>query len=150
MQLGSGGVESEINVTPLIDVVLVLLIIFMVVVPTAEQRFKLTLPETEEMEMEEEPPADVQPLLVKLHEDGSIDLNGERVDVTTLGERLGAALRHRKEKVAFFDAEDGANFGQAVEVMDLCRSAGARHIGIVDPEALEGALPEAPAPATAP
>ncbi|MDF1564803.1 MAG: biopolymer transporter ExbD [Deltaproteobacteria bacterium] len=144
MQLGGKGVQSEINVTPLIDVVLVLLIIFMVVTPTLELRFKLSLPETDDTELEEDIPPEMLPLLVKLHQDGSIDLNGERVDEAMLRERLRLALRGRDDKVAFFDAEDGANFGLAVEVMDLCRAAGAKHIGIVDPEALGAELPVAP------
>lgn len=88
--------------------------------------------------------------MVKLEADGSVDLNGERVDEATLVERLRAALRHREDKVAFFDAAESANFGAAVQVMDLCRSAGARHIGIVDPEALGEGLPLAPTVPAAP
>jgi len=128
----------------------VLLIIFMVVVPTLELRFKLSLPETDDTELEEDPPPDSLPIVVHLGRDGSLDLNGERVDETTLVERLRPAMRHRDEKVAFFDADEEANFGVAVQVMDLCRSAGARHIGVVDPEAFGALVPEVPGGLLAP
>ncbi len=143
MQLGSKGVRSEINVTPLIDVVLVLLIIFMVVVPLVEQRFVLAVPESDVPE-EEDPEDSPQPLLVRLEKDGTLKLNDEALQLQPLLEKLRPVLRKRDAKVVFFDAEDGANYGQAVDVMDAVRGAGAKHIGVIDPDAAEGDLPAAP------
>ena len=143
MQLGNKGVQSELNVTPLIDIVLVLLIIFMVLVPTVEMRFTLALPQSD-LEATEPPAPESQPLLVSLDADGVTRLNGEALEEAILLGKLRAALRQRRQKVAFFDAADGANFGQAVTLMDACKGAGAAHIGIIDADAGPGELPPAP------
>ena len=142
-ELGSRGVRSEINVTPLIDVVLVLLIIFMVLTPTLEARFAVALPQTD---LELEPPVpETAPLLVELGADGTTTLNGEPMDLETLTQKLAGALRGRADRVAFFEAAEAANYGRAVEVMDVCRRAGADHIGMVEPvEAASAGLPVAP------
>jgi len=126
-------VQSEINITPLIDVVLVLLIIFMVVVPSVEARFILSVPDTEAPE-EEQPDDENQPLVVKLEADGTTTLNGEPLALEPLIDKLRQVLRQRGDKVVFFDAADAANFGLAVDVMDACRGAGARHIGVIEPD----------------
>ncbi|MFH1809317.1 MAG: biopolymer transporter ExbD [Pseudomonadota bacterium] len=143
MQIGSKGIQSEINVTPLIDVVLVLLIIFMVVVPLVERRFILAVPE-KDLPQEELPEDSPKPLLVMLEADGSVKLNDQVLPMEQLLDKLHTVLRRRDEKVVFFDAAKSANYGQAVDVMDACRGVGARHIGIIDPAAVAGELPEAP------
>jgi len=145
VQLGSKGVQSEINVTPLIDVVLVLLIIFMVVVPLVESRFILALPESDipPQELPEEEDKKT-PLLVHLSESGVVSLNDEVLTLDQLNDKLRKVLRRRQDKVVFFDADPKANFGFSVDVMDLCRGAGARHIGVVEVEADASELPLAP------
>jgi biopolymer transport protein TolR len=134
VQLSSSKkMQSDLNITPLIDVVLVLLIIFMVVVPSVEARFLLAVPDTEEPE-DQEPDDENQPLVVKLEADGSTTLNSEQLPLEQLIEKLRQVLRQRADKVVFFDAADQANFGIAVDVMDACRGAGARHIGVIEPD----------------
>jgi len=144
MQLGSKGVQSEINITPLIDVVLVLLIIFMVVVPLVEQRFVLAVPESDVPDEEEIPEDSPQALLVKLGKDGTVFLNKEALPLEQMVDKLRGALKRRDEKVVFFDADDDANFGLAVDTMDAVRGAGAKHIGVIDPDATADELPTAP------
>jgi len=151
VQLSSSKkMQSDLNITPLIDVVLVLLIIFMVVVPSVEARFLLAVPDTEAPE-DEQPDDENQPLVVKLEADGSTTLNGEPLALDALLEKLRQVLRQRGDKVVFFDAADTANFGLAVDVMDACRGTGARHIGVIEPnlgnEQAGGGEPPAPAPA---
>ncbi len=150
MQLGAKGIQSEMNVTPLIDVVLVVLIIFMVATPLVEKRFVLAVPESdvpEEPEPEDKPQA---PLVVDMHVDGSVSLNDEVLPLPALLERVHRSLRHRDPKVVFFDAADTANFGEAVDVMDALRGAGAKHVGIIEPADEALGLPAAPGLGSAP
>lgn len=130
ISVGTGSsktVTPNINVTPLVDVVLVLLIIFLVVTPLMSKTFWVHLPEQEKEEVEpqqlEEDPN--PPLVLKLGADRSIQVNGTPIALEELPERLKRMFAARDDHILFFDAEDAANYGFAVEVLDLAREGGA-------------------------
>jgi biopolymer transport protein TolR len=124
----SSGPKSEINVTPLVDVVLVLLIIFMVIQPLMTRGYDVQVPPNSTTQ---EPQKSQDQLIVTMVGNNEIYLNKERVDKQNLALRLAEVLRNRGSKVVFFSAEDGVRYGEAMNVMDLVRNNGAKNIGIV-------------------
>ena len=133
---GSGGMTSELNVTPLIDVVLVLLIIFMVVTPKTDQQVSVAIPQ--DAPAPAAPAAEKPPplLVVGLSEDGKYTFSGKPVeDVTALRSAIQTALQARTEKVVFLEASPEAPYEAAMVAMDVARLAGAAHLGWVDPPA---------------
>lgn len=130
MNLGSGGgPKSEINVTPLVDVVLVLLIIFMVVQPLLQMGYDVQVPPNATKDTPQ-PPTNEQ-VIVSMTATKDVYLNKEKVEAANLPIRLQEVLRNRGSKVVFFSVEDSVNYGEAVKVMDIVRNNGAKNIGIV-------------------
>ncbi len=125
----ASGPKSEINVTPLVDVVLVLLIIFMVIQPLMQRGYDVQVPP--KAEMNTPPPQSQDQLIVSLTARREIFLNKERVEPGNLAIRLQELLKNRGNKVVFFSAEDTANYGDAMRIMDIVRNNGAKNIGIV-------------------
>ena len=125
---GKGGANSEINVTPLVDVCLVLLIIFMVMVPQTVPEISVRVPP--EHPVHNEPPR-VETLVVGLTKDGGLTLNREPLDRTRLFDALHRQLEVREKKVVFVDFDSDAKYGTAVEVLDLASDAGAEVLGIM-------------------
>jgi biopolymer transport protein TolR len=123
----SGGVQSDINVTPLIDVLLVLLIIFLVVMPIMMKMETLNIPR--DLESDEMPDPNASLLTVKVKVDGSMvfDENGKESPITaadllrTLRPKL-EAMKSGTEKVVFVDFEDEVQWNAVVGTMDTIRS----------------------------
>ncbi len=145
---GHGGPKSEINVTPLVDVVLVLLIIFMVVQPLLQMGYEVSVPPNA-------PPTSTPPdtrdqIVISMTGNKDIYLNKEKIELAQLSFRVAELLRNRSSKVVFFSVEDSVNYGEAMKVMDTVRNNGAKNIGIVldwvDP--VSGAAPAAATPAS--
>jgi biopolymer transport protein TolR len=126
---GKRGPQGEINVTPLIDIVLVLLIIFMVMTPVMLKELPAKVPQ-KQVENVPQPPGE-NPIVVELDAHDGVSLNGESVVAEALGSRVGERLLHDRQKVVFFRIHDDANYGRAVKVMDVCKGAGAKTLGIV-------------------
>lgn len=116
----------EMNVTPLVDVVLVLLIIFMVVTPLLAKQFWITLPDRSD----EPSPQAEPPLVVSVSSEGRIRINTEEVRDAELEPELRRILAARRSRTVFFDAADGADLGRAVEVLDMARGGGANVIAV--------------------
>ena len=122
--------NSDINVTPLVDVVLVLLIIFMVVTPLLEKDIPVRTPKSETIEEVEDIPPDQ--LVIYVYKDGSLRLNTERVDSAQLVARLKSSLDRKPnpdDKVVFVVSEDDCNYGKFVHVLDQAKEAGAEVLG---------------------
>ena len=160
MQLSSGdsrnNLQSEINITPLVDVVLVLLIIFMVLTPLMEKELGVRVPEETPPEMlNEPPPPDMTQVVFKVDESGIWHLNSETLTDATAQERLKAYYRVAKSKeatqgppVIFFDADDKAKYVRAVKALDAIRdSSSGWTIGMMT-ESIKQESQAAPAPAT--
>lgn len=148
---GSSGPKSEINVTPLVDVVLVLLIIFMVVQPLLQRGYDVQVPPPSPPEAQPQTPQDQ--MIVSINNANEVYLNKERVESANLPIRLQEILRNRGSKPVFFSAEDGVKYAEAMRIMDIVRNSGTGdrkiNIGIV----MEWVNPvtsaaAAPAPAT--
>jgi biopolymer transport protein ExbD len=123
----SKGPAPLMNVTPLVDVVLVLLIIFMVVTPLMQKKFWVHTPKQEKQEVEkQELASDPQPpLVMRVAADKTITVNNTTVTFDELPLRLRRMFAARDDHILFFDAEDDAPYGFAVEVMDRAREGGA-------------------------
>jgi biopolymer transport protein ExbD len=127
MKSRGGRPAPLINVTPLIDVVLVLLITFMVIAPSLEPNLDVGL-----SAIVRQPSAEVpNQLLLELGADGSLVLSGEPVARGELHDRLVGALSHRDERILFFRADPESVYGDVVSVLDVARAAGAEDIGTV-------------------
>ncbi len=149
MSLGSDHgkhVTPQMNVTPLVDVVLVLLIIFMVITPLLTKNFWVHTPkqekeEVERQQLEQDP---TPPLVLRVGANRRVDVNGSEVPVGELAERLKRMFAARDDHILFFDAADDAEYGFAVEVMDRAREGGAVTIAALT-SPLETAAAEPPA-----
>ena len=127
---GSGkGPSNEINVTPLIDIVLVLLIIFMVLTPVMLKEIAAVVPRkaTDDLAV----PSGGAPIVVRLDAEGHLSLGGEPLAPESLPSVVADRLTHNRQKIVFFDFDDRANYGRAVKIMDICKGAGAKTLGIV-------------------
>ncbi len=127
---GRGAVRSDINITPLVDVVLVLLIIFMVMTPILLKQLDVKVPEKAET-VDVQPQLGPSPLVLKITADNKLTLNGAPLEREGLADRMRTVLEPRREKLVFFDVDDQANYGTVVEVMDTCRGAGVKTLGIM-------------------
>src|SRR3990167_8576694 len=108
--------KPQMNITPLVDVVLVLLIIFMVVTPLLTKQLWLNVPPKVEDEAPPPPPGALPPLVLTAGIDGAPKVNGERIERAELAQRLVRMVNERPDKVVFFDADSALAYGQALEV----------------------------------
>ena len=129
MQLGGGGgVKSDINVTPLVDVMLVLLIIMMIVAPLLNQGVSLTLPIATNSA---EKPQTQDQTVVAVTADKRFWLNAVPVDKNDLTRRVTDALESKKEKAVIIKADQDVEWGAVMEAMDTLRAAGIEDMGLI-------------------
>ena len=123
-----GGPKSEINVTPLVDVMLVLLIIFMILQPMLQMGYDVNVPPN--LPSNVVPEANPDQIIVSLTTNLEIYLNKERVDRAQLPIRLQEVLRNRGNKPVFFSCEDTVKYDDAMRIMDIVRNNGVKYSGI--------------------
>lgn len=130
MTMGNlGSLKSDINVTPLVDVVLVLLIIFMVLTPLLQMGYDVNVPP--KATAEASAVISKEQLIVSQRDQRRVFLNRVEVDVAQLPLKLTEILKHRSDKTVFYAADDELNYGVAMQTMDMIRGAGAERIGII-------------------
>jgi biopolymer transport protein ExbD len=123
---GEDDLISGINVTPLVDVVLVLLIIFLITAPVIYQSaIKVQLPRAKSGEE-----AMKSPLTFTLTREGDLAWNDERIDWSILGERLAGMSANLSEQTAMISADEGTPHGTVIRLMDALRQAGLTRFGL--------------------
>ena len=122
-----GKPKAEINVTPFVDVMLVLLIVFMITAPLLTVGVPVDLPETEARNL----PADEEPLTITVTTDGLIYLQETEVPLGELAPRLRAIARTGYDSRIFIRADNGAAYGDVARVMASINAAGFRNLGLV-------------------
>jgi len=129
MQLGgSGDIKADINVTPLVDVMLVLLIIVMLVAPLVQQGVSLTLPAA--ANTSDHPETSDQTTLA-ITSDKRFWLNGSQVSESDLRQRIADALEGKKERVILIKADVEAEYGDVMKAMDELRAAGIEDMALI-------------------
>ncbi len=127
---GSGkskAVLSEINVTPLVDVMLVLLIMFMVTTPLMQQGIEVNVPKTASsgVEMTDEP------FLLVIHKDRRMEAGKARIAMNDLRNKIQAIFKTRKNKQIYIQADKQVDYGVVAEAMAEIRAAGITNIGLI-------------------
>jgi biopolymer transport protein TolR len=121
-------VMGDINVTPLVDVMLVLLIIFMVATPMLHQGIQVALPRADARNL----PLKVQdPIVLSINRDGEVFLRDARVPLSELADRIKDRLAGRPDDTVFLKGDRGVPYGRVIEVLDLLHRSGIVHVGMV-------------------
>ena len=122
------GDMAEINVTPLVDVMLVLLIIFMITAPMLTQGLEVALPQAEGRSFEL---ATNNPAKITINSAGAVYIDGTAVGSENLELSLGPMLRNRGIKRALLEADEGVPYGRVVGVLDVMNRAGVQQLGMI-------------------
>ena len=131
---GRAGSISQINVTPLVDVMLVLLVIFMVTAPIIQQGISINVPKVRAAALEGED----QQLVVAVNGKGEIYLNDTPIALAELGDKLQAILRLRPDRLVFLRADQNVRYGEVMRVIAAVKGAGVERLGMVtEPPAKE-------------
>ncbi len=134
---GSGSIKSDINVTPLVDVVLVLLIIFMVITPVVQMGYLVRVPPKAPSNL---PPSAVQDQIVLRFLSGNrVFINKEEMTIDQFPNRIREVLRGNTSKMVFFAGGRDVDYEATMKFLDLARASGAKNIGIIveDPMAAQ-------------
>ena len=123
----AGGVMSEINVTPMVDVMLVLLIIFMVAAPLMTVGVPIDLPDSQAKSMN----TDTQPITVSVNAEGEIFIQETPIGIEELVPKLQAIAEQGYEERIFVRGDKDADYGQVIKVMARISSAGFKNMGLV-------------------
>jgi len=134
----TGGIGSEINVTPMIDVLLVLLIIFMVIVPALPRGESALIPRAPRTNGAENPGAVVLEVLKDNAGLPAFRINQQSVAKADLPARLTSIYANRAERVLFLKGDDQLSFTEIAQVIDMGHAAGVDHVGLMTPKVLAG------------
>ena len=128
---GGEGLSSEINVTPLIDVLLVLLIIFMITQPLSRKAFDVQVPPEQQNRQKQQPSSQI---VLELKADGSYAINGQAYSVNLLDQAFHQIYDVRPAKLLFIKAAPNRKYLDVMQAMDVAHGAGVQIIGFTPPE----------------
>jgi biopolymer transport protein TolR len=131
MDIGEkGGAMATMNVVPLIDILLVLIIIFMVITPLTPKGLEVVVPQPA---LGDNPPDLIRQktIVVQILETGNLRINGEDATWDSLGQRLSDVFKERAEKVAFVNGDDGVRFSEVARAINIMRNSGIDKVGLV-------------------
>jgi biopolymer transport protein ExbD len=129
MTVGKRGVSADMNVTPMIDILLVLLIIFMVMTPILMKQHIVDVPKRSEVDLP--PEATQEQTVLTFTRDGKLFINQTVVEKTDLSKQLTERFENRREKTIFLNFDPEANYGEATRIIDITRNAGLTKLAIV-------------------
>ena len=123
-------VNSNINVTPMVDVMLVLLIIFMVITPMLENKVNVTLAQTENaVAMEDASKEDA--ITIAITRDGKVFLGQDQTSIADLGAKVQDLLKDKTSKMVFFRSDARAHYGTVMDAIDAVRTTGVDEVGLL-------------------
>ena len=123
-----GGLLGDINVTPLVDVMLVLLILFMVTAPMMQQGFEVNLPDAAAKNLNRTPE---EPLVLSMRKDGLVYLGKEPIQAARLADRIRGLLKGRSSDVVYLRGDKEVPYGRVVELLDMLQAAGLLKVALV-------------------
>lgn len=133
---GGGGMNSDINITPFIDVLLVLLVIFMITQPMLRKVLEIQVPKEEQSQATTQPSTNI---VIDIAENGSMAINTQPVSKENLLARFHEIYDVRPDKLLFIKVHNARPYKDVIEVIDIARGAGVKVFGIAPPTAAEAA-----------
>ena len=131
------GVVHDINVTPMVDVLLVLLIIFMVITPLTPKGLEALVPQPAPPNQQQQP-ADVRTVVIVINKDKSIQINQEPTNEARLGARLEDIFKTRADRVVFVKGDPEIEFQYIARAIDIAKGAGIDKVGLMTPKMEQG------------
>lgn len=132
-----GGAMAEMNVVPLIDILLVLLIIFMVITPLTPHGLDALVPQPNPNQKQDQD-LENKTVIVQVLADGKVKINNEDSSWDGLGPRIEQIFKDRAEKIAFVKGDDDVLFAQVARAIDIMRGAGIDKVGLITKKLEEG------------
>ena len=127
-----GGPKADINMTPMIDVLLVLIIIFMVITPLTPKGLEALVPQPAPPNQKSD--ADQRTVVIDIHKDKSMMINTEATDDARLGPRLEEIFKTRAERVVFVKGDPDLEFQTVAKVIDIAKGVGIDKVGLMTPQ----------------